>query len=481
MNILNLYAGNDFIETSLILASKLKLKKIFTLETSSLISNFRLKKTRGIDIITYPAMIIPKNVMRYKSTYNKNFENYISDLELLVFRYHDYIGITPSKKQLSLYVNHFLVYAKTILEKNHINIVIFDSLPHTPLTYAIMIVCEEIGIRQVYVNYLRDVPGIRRSVFLTDTYQKFSLNHEKLLQSILLNSDNLSLNDLNEEWRKIYSFFSSKTTSTPKFTSPLPNKKNNSKRKIIFKNLVANFKFHRIIVRIKMKIKNFFSMIRYFFTINYLNKLEISEFSMMNSFIFIPLHFQPEDSTIPIGGFFSNQLQMIRYIRENTPKHIPIYVKEHPAYWLSRDYIGFSNYRSISFYNEILRTENAFLVSHSFQQEDLIRNADLICTITGTVTLEALSFNKNVVLFSDHFFNYLPNTTNYRNYNYEHLLRNKISDDYLLATLSFFEKISFPTNLMYSTELLPHLILSDENLLMNRIAHYIENEVFNKL
>lgn len=222
-------------------------------------------------------------------------------------------------------------------------------------------------------------------------------------------------------------------------------------------------------------------MIRYFFTINYLNKLEISEFSMMNSFIFIPLHFQPEDSTIPIGGFFSNQLQMIRYIRENTPKHIPIYVKEHPAYWLSRDYIGFSNYRSICFYNEILRTENAFLVSHSFQQEDLIRNADLICTITGTVTLEALSFNKNVVLFSDHFFNYLPNTTNYRNYNYEHLLRNKISDDYLLATLSFFEKISFPIDLMYSTELLPHLILSDENLLMNRIAHYIENEVFNKL
>ncbi|WNC86864.1 hypothetical protein RHP47_00715 [Thermosynechococcus sp. QKsg1] len=122
-------------------------------------------------------------------------------------------------------------------------------------------------------------------------------------------------------------------------------------------------------------------------------------------YIYVPLHYQPECSTLPMGEFFENQKIMIEWLSHSRPEDVWLYVREHPAQTYD---LNTSRYREPSFYSDILRIPRVRLVSRRCSSFDLIKNSLCVATITGTVTLESLYQEKPVLFFGYHVYQYAP-------------------------------------------------------------------------
>lgn len=113
------------------------------------------------------------------------------------------------------------------------------------------------------------------------------------------------------------------------------------------------------------------------------------------SYVFYPLHFQPEASTLVLAPHFLNQVEVIRNISISIPSYMRVYVKEHKA---------MINRRSLSFYKEIKQLPNVKILSPYEDTFELIRNSELIIVITSTVGFESIFFKKPVIVLGNTFY-----------------------------------------------------------------------------
>lgn len=120
--------------------------------------------------------------------------------------------------------------------------------------------------------------------------------------------------------------------------------------------------------------------------------------------IFYALHFDPEAS-IMARARFSSQLSVIKQLSQSLPVGWVLYVKEHPdqfklhrpGWWFYLTSIH--KYRTKEFYHEILKFDNVNLLKYKVKSQDIIKSAEAISTINGTIASEALSLNKSLILF----------------------------------------------------------------------------------
>ncbi|MDD4901330.1 MAG: hypothetical protein PHS62_04510 [Patescibacteria group bacterium] len=123
------------------------------------------------------------------------------------------------------------------------------------------------------------------------------------------------------------------------------------------------------------------------------------EINFQEKYAFYPLQLEPEVTTLLLAPFFIDQLWLIKQIAASLPLNFKLYVKEHPSMF---------GYRRNSFYKELKKIPNVKLVPSSQESFDLIKNAQIILTITGTAGWEALMLKKPVITFGDIFYNDLP-------------------------------------------------------------------------
>ena len=151
--------------------------------------------------------------------------------------------------------------------------------------------------------------------------------------------------------------------------------------------------------------------------LNYVTSIE-QDFSYHDKYVYFPLHYQPEASTIPAGNYYSDQMQAIRLLSSRLPKGVLLYVKEHPAYWdliknvKLRHYTPFTKHRSKSIYAELSNIQNVKLISHNISSEELIRNSLGVSSITGSVLIESMILGKPALQFGEHHYLNLPNVYN---------------------------------------------------------------------
>ncbi len=112
-------------------------------------------------------------------------------------------------------------------------------------------------------------------------------------------------------------------------------------------------------------------------------------------FVYFALHYQPERTTCPDGGIFSDQLLAIRTISQALPKGWRILVKEHPSqfYWQTEGELS----RWDGYYDQINEIENVVLVPLNMSSVRLIDSCSTVATITGTVGWEACLRAKPVI------------------------------------------------------------------------------------
>jgi len=129
--------------------------------------------------------------------------------------------------------------------------------------------------------------------------------------------------------------------------------------------------------------------------------ISISENPILSiKYIYFPLHFQPERSTQPEGSFFENQLLAIRLLHTNLPEDYMIYVKEHPRQFdNSTPDLRKVHSRIPDFYTKIKKLSRVKLINIDYNSTELINNASIVATITGSSGWQALKTGKPIFIF----------------------------------------------------------------------------------
>ena len=122
------------------------------------------------------------------------------------------------------------------------------------------------------------------------------------------------------------------------------------------------------------------------------------EINYDSDYIYVPLNFQPERTSVPEAGRFSNQFLMIKMLSYFLPKGWKIVVKESPSQLLSYAEHG-ERGRYAYYYDDLISINNVVLAHFHAPQFELIDNSKAVATLTGTAGWEACARGKPVLVF----------------------------------------------------------------------------------
>jgi hypothetical protein len=136
------------------------------------------------------------------------------------------------------------------------------------------------------------------------------------------------------------------------------------------------------------------AIIKKYFRQRFLNKKSHYKVDNNEKFIFMPLHFQPERSTLQAVPNFVNQLYVIEQIAKSLPIDYKLYVKEHPIQTRT-------GWRERKYYKKILSMPNVKLIHPSVCNENILNKCSIVITLSGTLGLDAAFYGKPSIVFTD--------------------------------------------------------------------------------
>jgi hypothetical protein len=277
-----------------------------------------------------------------------------------------------------------------VLNKFKPEAIIFSAPPHPTFSYLIFELARLLKIKTI-VFYGTSVAG--RMIWCDDFWR----GSELLLKELANNKDKeFTIDDLNEDLRLYYKFHTNENNDTTPRSAKYVMKKNNFWNKIILKIKIAfkSLKDFTIFKKTflyfkKLLVNNAQKEYRRFYN---------SHPDFSKKFIYLPLHYQPECNTSPLGGVFVNQILMIKILAASLPKGWFVYVKEHPAQWMAFG-LNYTDYRYQGYYRQISQIKNVQLIPAKTNSFFLVNQAQAVATVTGTAGWEAILRHKPVLIF----------------------------------------------------------------------------------
>lgn len=276
-----------------------------------------------------------------------------------------------------------------ILENYKIDVCVFSTIPHISFDFVLYGLCKFLGIKTVIGYFGIPIPGKSISTFfMSDIFNPIpKLNN--------FNPTSNSKIQIPERMKHYYEHYGREKDSIKSFVY--------ASDYIVEKNKLQSF---LELVRKKIKQRNFITSIRKKVTQHfvgkridkYLNKYQVDKAE--GKYIYYPLHYQPECTSLPMGGAYYNQIHVIRLLSKCLPKGITLYVKPHPRRNLLTNE---------DFYDQIRELDNVKLLSSKTNTYELIDNALAVVSLTGTAITEALIRGIPVMMFGYHFWKYAPN------------------------------------------------------------------------
>lgn len=181
------------------------------------------------------------------------------------------------------------------------------------------------------------------------------------------------------------------------FNNPLFAYENWKKKKFKLADSKTN-EFHFAHILFKEELKKFFYFRKY---LKNCTKIAPNE-----KFIYFPLHFQPEATTIPYGNFFYDQIQAIKLLSSHLDNNIKIFVKEHPdTFNLARHAWTRGTWgRDRHYYDDLLKINNVQLLNLDSATDVVLDQCMFVATIAGTTALQSVLKNKPSLIFGDAWF-----------------------------------------------------------------------------
>ena len=118
------------------------------------------------------------------------------------------------------------------------------------------------------------------------------------------------------------------------------------------------------------------------------------------------LQYEPERTSLPDGGRYSDQLRAVRATASELDGILPIVVKEHPSQflWTSR---GFS-VRRPRFYKELAAIPNVLIGNSSIPSEAVLNDCSFAVTLTGSVGFEMRALGKPSIALGSAWYQGIP-------------------------------------------------------------------------
>jgi len=133
----------------------------------------------------------------------------------------------------------------------------------------------------------------------------------------------------------------------------------------------------------------------------------IDEIKKNEKYVFVALHYQPEETTNPSGGLWENQFLMLLILDSILPKDITIIVKEHKVQFNINE--EGATARTVNYYKQILDISNRIkFVSVDANPFELIDNALITITITGTIAWESAIRGTPAIVFGRVWYEGMP-------------------------------------------------------------------------
>ena len=123
-------------------------------------------------------------------------------------------------------------------------------------------------------------------------------------------------------------------------------------------------------------------------------------------YVYFPLSYQPEATTLSYGDEYDDQLLAIEKIDKIIPKNWKILVKEHP-YQIDQFYRGNLFYERIKLIKSVI-----MIPAKKFENEDLIKKSKFVSTVSGNTGWESIRMLKQVLLFGRPWYLSLPGVVN---------------------------------------------------------------------
>lgn len=295
-------------------------------------------------------------------------------------------NLTSEMKIIIFYTLYFRI--KESIKKNEISHIIFTETPHQISTYVLYLASKFLNLKTLVL-----IPTALKPLYIItdDIFNQMTFENKQSTQNSLISS--------------IVNEYINNTRMN--FSNSIPNDFRDQKdKKNLFKWVEIQFK--TILYKLKLAgkkitIQKIYQHAKYVVVSEYkIKKLKKSYQKLSkipdlsNKYIFFPLHFQPERTTLPEGGFFERQFVLIKYILGYLPKNYFLYIKEHPAQFYRRDGL---NGKSIFFYKQLSKHEQIHLIKSDYNQLELIDESRGVITVNGSSNLEAYVRNKYTINF----------------------------------------------------------------------------------
>ena len=163
------------------------------------------------------------------------------------------------------------------------------------------------------------------------------------------------------------------------------------------KHFVKKVPFH---IRERIRVKSM---------INEYEKLAVVP-DLTKPYIFFALHYQPEMTTSPTGGWFVHQYLAVEMLSYHVPQGVEIYVKEHPVIRIQK-----RTTTRIEHYRRMNKLKNVSLVKLSVSGEELAKHAVAVSAVSGSIGYWAMYNLKPYIMFGNLAMKYAPGTFNIRN------------------------------------------------------------------
>lgn len=201
------------------------------------------------------------------------------------------------------------------------------------------------------------------------------------------------------------------------------------------------------------------------------------DINMVEKYIYIPLHYQPEATTSPGGGIYADQIYMIKQLRAVLPDDIAIIVKEHYSQF-SEALFGYRG-RDLNFWDEITQINNTYLAPLNYNQKDLILGSLAVATVTGTAGWEAIQYGKYSIVFGEPWYFHHPNAISFNKLEpkiINQILEGKPTGEHTEEFLSIFCKSLIKCDIHNYSD---NKIERSANVVSDSISIVLKNEVDN--
>lgn len=268
-----------------------------------------------------------------------------------------------------------------------------------------------------YIFYLfaqaRKIPFLQLKTIKIKNYVTLSTSIFEKPEHIYKRFENYQKNSQEDEWiKETHNFLKEARKGNIKYEGVIVKKKNKpnflKEQKRLPVHILTTLQFlfslskdpHIPGILIPMLYKKIINPINRKLTERMYFAKEITEENLKKiKYVFYPMHTEPEIALSIYGKAYQNQIEVIRNIAQNIPVGMRLIIKEHPRS---------AGMRKFSYYKQLKQIPNVILLSPSIKTDILIKNAELIIVISGSIGFESAIMKKPVITLGLTPYNILP-------------------------------------------------------------------------